>query len=144
MASMGVSFVVPKVTLMASFCTLSSFSRSHRDRVVRPRRVNEAEYHTLTQQEQITLFDAFWSHGFQRGQSVFCCFLLVFFCFVFFVFFVCLVLFWFFFCTWVLLIRPASCTPAFCRSGSRGILDCLCVLWLLHWRRLLALLVLLL
>ena len=31
--------------------------------------VNDAEYHTLMQQEQVTLFDALWSHGFQRGPS---------------------------------------------------------------------------
>ena len=37
MVSMGVSFVVPRMTLMASFCTLSSLSRLDCDRVVRPR-----------------------------------------------------------------------------------------------------------
>ena len=65
---MGVSSVVPRMTLMALFCTLSRFSRLDCDRVVRPRPVNDAEYHTLIQQEQMT-FDAFRSHGFQRGQS---------------------------------------------------------------------------
>ena len=31
--------------------------------------VNDTEYHTLTQKEQMTLFDAFCSHGFQHRQS---------------------------------------------------------------------------
>ena len=31
--------------------------------------VNDVDYHTLIQQEQMTLFDAFWSHGFQCRQS---------------------------------------------------------------------------
>ena len=56
---MGVSFVVPRMTLMASFCTLSSFGRLDCGRVVRP---NDAECHTLTQQGQV-LFGAFCSHG---------------------------------------------------------------------------------
>ena len=37
MVSMGVSFVVPIMTLMASFCTLSSLSKVDCNRVVRPR-----------------------------------------------------------------------------------------------------------
>ena len=37
MASMDMSFVVPRMTLMASFCTLSSFNRLDYGRVVRPR-----------------------------------------------------------------------------------------------------------
>ena len=37
MVSMGVSFVVPRMTLMTSFCTLSSLSKLDYDRVVRPR-----------------------------------------------------------------------------------------------------------
>ena len=41
----------------------------------------------------------------------------------------------------LLLVRSACCTWAFCRSGARGTLDCSYVLWLLHWRRLLAVLV---
>ena len=53
MASMGVSFVVPRMTPMASFSTLSSFSRLDCNTV------NDAEYHTLIQQEQIALFDVF-------------------------------------------------------------------------------------
>ena len=90
MVSMGVSFVVPRMTLMASFCTLSSFSRLDCDRVVRPR--PESVTLSITQQEQMTLFDAFCIHGFQGGQS--------------------------FLAPDFLLIRPASCTSAFCRSGS--------------------------
>ena len=41
------------------------------------------------------------------------------------------------------IVRSASCTPAICRSGFRGIWDCPCVLWLLHRRRLLVILILL-
>ena len=37
MASMGVAFVVPRMTLMVSCCTLSSLSKLDCDRVVRPR-----------------------------------------------------------------------------------------------------------
>ena len=37
MVSMGVSFVVPRMTTMASFCTLSSLIKLDCDRVVRPR-----------------------------------------------------------------------------------------------------------
>ena len=48
MVSMGVSFVVPNMTLKASFCTLSSLSRLDCDRVVRPRQVNDAKHHTDT------------------------------------------------------------------------------------------------
>ena len=60
MVPIVVTFVVPRMAPMASFCTLSSFSRLDCDRVVRPRSlVNDAEYHTLIQQEQMTLFDAF-------------------------------------------------------------------------------------
>ena len=33
--------------------------------------VNDAEYHTLIQQEQMTLLDAFCGHGFQHRQSFF-------------------------------------------------------------------------
>ena len=29
-------------------------------------------------------------------------------------------------------------TPKFCQNGTKGMWGCLCVLWLLHWRRLLA------
>ena len=35
--SIAVSFIVPKMTVMVSLCTLSSFSRLDCDRVVRPR-----------------------------------------------------------------------------------------------------------
>ena len=37
MASMGVPYVVPRITLMASLCTLSSFSRLDCNRVLRPK-----------------------------------------------------------------------------------------------------------
>ena len=47
-------------------------------------------------------------------------------------------------CTWLILIPPTSSTWAFCWSESHGVWSWLGVLWLLHWRRLLALLVLLL
>ena len=36
MGSMGAFFVVPRMTLVASFCSLSSFSRLDYDRIVRP------------------------------------------------------------------------------------------------------------
>ena len=65
----GLSFVVSRMTLMASFCTLLNFSRLDCVRVCETQNmVNDTEYHTLMQQERMTLFDAFWSHGFQHGQ----------------------------------------------------------------------------
>ena len=61
MASMGLPFVVSRKTLVASFCTLSSFSRLNccETQTI----VNNAKYHTMTQQKQMMLFGSLCSHG---------------------------------------------------------------------------------
>ena len=68
---MGLSIVVPRMTVMASFCTPLSFSRLDClwQGCETQSIVSDAEYHTQIQQEQMTLFNTFWSHGFLRGQS---------------------------------------------------------------------------
>ena len=59
MASMDVSFVVHRMTPMASSCNLSSFSSLVYDRVVRSRPESMMLSITLIQQKHMTLFDTF-------------------------------------------------------------------------------------
>ena len=66
----GVSFVVPRMTLMSLFCTPSSFSRLDCDKGCGTQTiVNDAGYHTLIQQEQVTLFDAFAAMAFGADNT---------------------------------------------------------------------------
>ena len=108
MALMGVSFIVPRMILMASFCALSSFSRLDSDRVVRETDHSQwcwvAHSHTAGTDDIVQHLLKPWL-SMQTGLS----------------------------CTRVLLIRPASCMSAFCPSGSRGIWDCSCLELLIGW-----------
>ena len=64
MVSMSVSFVVPRMThgfvLYPVELKQVRLWQGYETQTI----VNDAEYHTSIQQEQMTLFDAFWSHGF--------------------------------------------------------------------------------
>ena len=77
------------MTLMASFCILSNFSRLGLIQGCETQTiVNDAVYHPVVQPEQMALFDAF-AATWRTDLS----------------------------CPSVLLIRPAYCMSTFCRSG---------------------------
>ena len=69
MVSVGVSYVVPCLTLIASFIALSSFCRFVCCIVLRPRPVGDTENHTLIQSELVALLNTFWSHSFKDWQA---------------------------------------------------------------------------
>ena len=66
---MAVSVGVPRATVMASFCKLSSFSRLDCVQGCETQTKLTGLSITVIQQEQMTLFDVLDSHGCRHRQS---------------------------------------------------------------------------
>ena len=70
MLSIGVSFVVPSMTRIASFCTLSSFSRFVCAIIVMPSPLSMTLRSALWYSRRGALFNTFCSHNLQDWQTV--------------------------------------------------------------------------
>ena len=68
MVSVGVSFMVPSMTRIAPFCTLSSFSIFVSDSEAYSA-VNDTEYHALIQSEEVALFNTLCSTERKGGSN---------------------------------------------------------------------------
>ena len=69
MASKDVSLVVPRMTLMASFCSSRVSAGWPVTGLRDPDHSYDPEYHTRIHEELMTLFVDFCRHGFYREQS---------------------------------------------------------------------------